>query len=483
MTTTIEDIVAEFRVQTLVHMPWFTPYVYALTPVSRPGLGTMAVDMHGYVYYDPAYSEGLSVDEGAYVCLHEAMHLLLRHCHRFQAVLAGRIPTERERFTWNIAADIAVWEVLEKIAHHAPDDGGVTLRNAQEKWPSIQPGMSVEQLYSLITTKEAEDESDNAAAGDAGDAGSELQNDRSPGTPGEGTAGGGDEPEALHDEAGEGSPDSGESGSDDQGSPDNSRSAGASDGAGDGEDADLASAFPGAMVGGSSADGVARDYECEPNPAWGSYVEDSALRRTEEKMAGSAPGDLPGGLHDFVKNRLRPAPDPFAALKAVVGSEASASRACPTPTYMIRSRRQVDGGALLKGHRHQQPKTVCIVDTSGSMTAECRRKSVNAIQQGTRGFGRLLVVFGDTQPQKEVFATAITDEFDFVGGGGTCMKTIIEYVEREYQPTAIVCCTDGGTGWPESMRARLVIALTDRDYQHWCPGYAKVICIPNGKKD
>ena len=481
MTSNIQDIITEFRMQTLQHVPWFTPYVYALTPVSRPGLGTMAVDTHGYMYYDPVYSAGLNVNEGAYVCLHEAMHLLLRHCHRFQAILAGRIPTERERFAWNIAADIAVWEVLEKIAHHAPADGGVTLQNTQAKWPSIQPGMSVEQLYSIVLN-EKPDEPEDPDGGNAGDAGDERQDDRSSGTPGEGTAGGGDEQEAASDEAGEGAGVPGESGTDDQGSPGDSEDAGTGTAGDNADGGDLAAAYPNA-VGGSSADGIKRDYECEPNPAWESYVEDSALKRTEEKMAGSAPGDLPGGLHDFVKNRLRPAPDPFKALQAVVGSEVSASRACPTPTYMIRSRRQVDGGALLKGYRQQQPKTVCIVDTSGSMTTECKRKSVNAVQQGAIGFGRLLVVFGDTQPQKEVFATSITNEFDFVGGGGTCMKTIIEYVEKTYQPTAIVCCTDGGTGWPESMKARLVIALTDKDYQSWCPKYAKVICIPNGKKD
>lgn len=476
MTTTIEDIIAEFRVQTLVHMPWFTPYVYALTPVSRPGLGTMAVDQHGYMYYDPEFSEKLSVDEGSYVCLHEAMHLLLRHCHRFQAVLAGRIPTDRERIAWNIAADIAVWEVLEKVAQHAPE-GGVTLQNAREKWPSIQPGMSVEQLYSIILAQEEQEDAPGSdSQGNPVPSGTESADDGSAGvTPEDAPESGEGSDDAGPDGRGEGG--DGETEAGDPVSPSDSGTGEFSPGSGEPSDR-LASAYPQAMDGGSSADGIPRDYECEPSPAWESYVEDSALKRTEEKMSGSAPGDLPGGLHDFVKNRLRPAPDPFKALQAVVGSEASASRGCPNPTYMIRSRRQVDGGALLKGYRQQQPKVVCIVDTSASMTTECKRKCVNAVQQGARGFGRLLVVFGDTQPQKEVTATAITDEYDFVGGGGTCMTTIIEYVEREYKPSAIVCCTDGGTGWPESMKARLVVALTDPNYKNLCPDYAKVVAIP-----
>jgi predicted metal-dependent peptidase len=40
------------------------------------------------------------------------------------------------------------------------------------------------------------------------------------------------------------------------------------------------------------------------------------------------------------------------------------------------------------------------------------------------------------------------------------MKTVLEAVDKEHRPDAIVLITDGATDWPEKLRAKLVVALT-----------------------
>ena len=46
---------------------------------------------------------------------------------------------------------------MESVADLAPE-GGVTLANAQEQWPDIEPNMTLTQLYNIINHKEDQDE-------------------------------------------------------------------------------------------------------------------------------------------------------------------------------------------------------------------------------------------------------------------------------------------------------------------------------------
>jgi predicted metal-dependent peptidase len=57
------------------------------------------------------------------------------------------------------------------------------------------------------------------------------------------------------------------------------------------------------------------------------------------------------------------------------------------------------------------------------------------------------------------------------------MKTVLEAVDREHRPDAIVLITDGDTDWPEKLRAKLVVALTRENY---APEWATAIVV--GKK-
>ena len=88
MTTAsnLVDLVTQYRMMIYDHFPYIAPYIYSLTPVERPGIGTMAVDKYGRMYYDPAFCDKITLEEGGYVVCHEGWHLILRHCHRFVVI-------------------------------------------------------------------------------------------------------------------------------------------------------------------------------------------------------------------------------------------------------------------------------------------------------------------------------------------------------------------------------------------------------------
>ena len=121
------------------------------------------------------------------------------------------------------------------------------------------------------------------------------------------------------------------------------------------------------------------------------------------------------------------------------------------------------------------------MDTSGSMTRSCLEKAVRAIGQGVKAIGKMRVVFGDSKVQADVEVRQAKDHFDMPGRGGTCMTTLCQYAEEKYSPSAIVCVTDGGTGWPDRLKAKLIIALTDSTMTDWTKRhckYGKIVHIP-----
>ena len=66
-----------------IRYPYFATALAALSPVERPGLGTVAVDRYWRLYYDPAWLSGLTLDQAAHVvAAHELGHLLRDHSGR-----------------------------------------------------------------------------------------------------------------------------------------------------------------------------------------------------------------------------------------------------------------------------------------------------------------------------------------------------------------------------------------------------------------
>lgn len=463
MTTAanLVDLITQYRMMIYDHFPYIAPYIYSLTPVERPGIGTMAVDKYGRMYYDPAFCDKITLEEGGYVVCHEGWHLILRHCHRTESIVGDR-PTQKQLRDLNIAMDIVVWEMMEAIAHHCPK-GGVTLPDAQKQWPKITSNMTVEQLYSIISEKppkpeEPEDEGDEQEDSDGDQETEETEES------------GGNEPESNEQKEGEGdgsgktkAPEGSEKGDGNGGQGDKADDGGTEgQGGGKGDDFQL-------IGGGSAADGQPKDYEEEPDPKWDAFMEDNLLEAVEGKieqlendrewMAGR--GTIPSELKRIIKQKLRPQPNPWDRLRATVAKAIANHRGAPDYTYRRPNRRQQDMNVRLKGQQKYSPKAVVIIDTSGSMTPGCLAKALAVVKQGLRAVGNVPVITCDARVHQDKLVSAVHDTFELVGGGGTDMRIPLAYSEEKYKPDVTVLVTDTGTPWPsQKLKGQLIVAAT-----------------------
>lgn len=435
--TDILDTLTAFRLATFEVFPYLSDMVYALQPVERPGMGTMAVDKWARLYYDPEFVAKLTKEQGAWVILHETSHLTLRHHARAELIFGSQPKSSRATEDFNIAADLVIYELLESYNQHMPDFLGqlVTMQWAQSKWPDIKPNMTVEQIYSIIAASRGEEGDDEQ--------GDDEQDDEQDGD----------------EQGGGGSGRPGESDGEQEVRP---------------------------IDGGSAADGVPRDYELEPDPNWEGYVENELLRRVEKKLEqeNPQPGTAAGTFADSIRQHLRPAPDPWKLLRNLVGRTTANANVFPLHTYSRRNRRQgaYPNMPLLKGIKHESPSACCIIDTSGSMCGEALRKALNAVNQGVRTIGKLRVIWGDVQVCGDTEFAAFTPEFRFTGRGGTDMRPLIEHAIKEHDPDLICVVTDGWTPWPSAKpkKAKMVVALTEEGCVRSLPKWnAGCVVIPN----
>ena len=475
------DIITQFRMATYEHFPYLAPYVYSLVPVERPGLGTMAVDKYGRLYFDPEFCERITLEQGAYVVLHEAWHLILRHCHRAPKIIGDK-PSPKEHYLLNVAMDIVVFEMLEAIKNDCPE-GGVTFDKAREQWPEIERNMTIEQLYAIISEAESpppppdlpvpneeEGEEEGPPGGDFHQPTDKEtdqpadESEESDGSDGESETDGGDQ-----EVDGKGRGQDPEGGSEGGGKPDGDEFD---------QDFDL-------IGGGSGADGIPRDYEEEPDPTWDAYREDRLLEEVEKQIEKVEEdrdwilgrGTIPAGLKRLIKQKLRPQPNPWNHLRATVAKCAANHRGAPDYTYRRINRRQDAVSARLKGVQKYTPKAVVIVDTSGSMTAGCLAKALAVIKQGLQAMGRVPVVTCDARVQQDKVLTSVQDEFELCGGGGTDMRIPLTYTQEKYKPDVTVLVTDTGTPWPDRpIKGQLIVAATTDGF---VPPWATKVRIPD----
>jgi predicted metal-dependent peptidase len=460
---TPRELITHFRMMAHQYFPYLSPYVYSLVPVERPGLGTMAVDMQGRMYFDPDFAQSITLNEGAYVVLHEAVHLILRHCHRAESII-GQNPTAQDRRGYNIAGDLVGWEFLEAIAHHAPE-GGVTFDALKKDYPELQRNMLPGEIYAILARKpEPQPEQPKPPKGDQPSdepPGTEEQDDgqRPPGddeagteTEGPGGDGPGKDKQPTDQGGGGGQPE-------DQVGDDGYKLTG----------------------GGSAADGQPRDYEEDPNPNWDAFIEDQLLDAVEKKIEEheNGRGTVPSNLKQTIKAKLRPQPNPWDQLRATVGKAIANPRGKPDFTYQKVNRRQfaVPNTPRLKGARTYAPKAAVVIDTSGSMTSACLAKAVVVVKQGLQAIGEVPVITCDARVSGDRVLKNVHEDFEFVGGGGTDMRIPIDYAEKKYKPDVIVLVTDCDTPWPsDPTKAQLIVAATQDGR---VPNWAIKVRIPD----
>ena len=465
MSTEMMDMIAQFRAVMFDKFPYVSHYVYSLTPVPTSEIPTMAVDKHGRMYYNPEWSASLSIQEGGYVVQHEAWHLILGHCKLSEQIIGER-PSKQDQFDLNVAMDVTIWEILESIAQYAPE-GGVTLANAQAKWPAIKPNMTCLEIFEIIKKSRRQD--DEA------------------------------EEEEKDSEAGDGSGDSGENGNSDGSSdPSECDSKNATAGSEAAADADTESDTGGGsgdpsdehpeqgvdthgydygevMGGGSSADGIERDYELESGDEWDAYLEDKLLKEVEkqvkehernEKWSPNLSSRGLGEVKRIIKERLHPETNPWDLLRRAIGRKISSARSASyTKTYQRMARRQhsVQRGVVLRGNKPLTPSACVILDTSASMTRACLKKAATVCDQGCRAVGSYRLILWDMDLQFDEMVTHPKKSWPDTGGGGTDMTAAVLYAIENHKPDVLILVTDGYTGWPtkeELGNTRLIVATT-----------------------
>ena len=136
--------------------PYFSHVFTTMRTVETTEVPTMAVDQTNRLYCNRAFMESLGKLELAYVLLHEVMHVVLGHCKRLRTMVDGVI-TERERYCWNLAADLVVQQMLFAMWGSHEPKGIVSITGSipgtETRYLSVtglRRGMSVEQYYTLL---------------------------------------------------------------------------------------------------------------------------------------------------------------------------------------------------------------------------------------------------------------------------------------------------------------------------------------------
>lgn len=136
MNKDIERKISRARTHLLLDHPWFGALALRLRMVE--GKTQTMANNGSRLYYNSAYVDGLEESELIAIMAHEVMHCALGHMYR-----AGN----RDFYKWNVAADIAINQILRAEGFKLP----FTELAAEE---TKYPNMSAEEIYSLLEKEE-----------------------------------------------------------------------------------------------------------------------------------------------------------------------------------------------------------------------------------------------------------------------------------------------------------------------------------------
>lgn len=412
------------RLATQGMFPYLYQHVCCLSPIRAPGLGTMGVDDHMRVMYDPALlEEGIwSLAETATVIMHEDLHVIFRHHARRVAHCGFEIDAEMQA-RWNMAADFCVNQELVTNPLCQLPKGCLFPKDY-----GLPDNEIVERYYDMLEGKVPEDMIKY------------FQWLRGEGQFGEG-----------------------------QGVP---------------EDAP----GPCAGGGGSGADGVLRPWEDkrpgEPgakHPGMSEFERKILERKTAEEIRRhcKSRGTVGSYLSRWCEEILEPKVDPFTAITRVVRWAAQHRNGLGDYTYRKMPRRHLPGGLRAPATHQPIPRHILAVDTSGSMDEKDLAYGLGCVKLGLRNAprGSLKVMAGDTDA-KSVQTVFNVNQVDLLGGGGTDMRVLIEAAEKERPaPDAIIVVTDGFTPWPDSKGLCPVVAVVTRaESVAGVPSWIRTIC-------
>ena len=535
----IEELQAA-RLRLVKSHPYLASAAWALHPVERPGLGTLAVDQWWRLYYDPAVAALWTVEELAGVLYHEISHLLRDH--------AGRMK-DLERAAANIAADAEINDDLLAEGITLPADPITPEKIGQPD------GLLAEEYYAALQEqKPAPDQSTSAQPEQSGagepEAGDTQQGDgneagqetaaNSEAAPGEGASpadhgGEDDQPNPSTKGQGGGHADDAQPGDrgDGPGSKPGDPGGSKPGDAGNGESSDAASSqpaspgqpsgtsdqpgpssqpptSPGASPEGGSSGGGPGDQAQTPAPGagrcgscatgqrepWEEGPPDSSspgTSRTEGEMIrrdvarqivehSRTRGSIPGHWSRWANDRLKPKVNWRRELATAIRHAVADVAGAVDYSYRKPSRRQGqigNGKVVMPSLRHPIPSVAVVVDTSGSMSDTMLSQALAEISGILKGMGQregVHVVACDAQVHT-CKKVFTPRQIQLAGGGGTDMGEGIEAATKlRPRPQVIVVLTDGFTPWPDTAPKKTRVVVALTSDGD-APGWAKTVKV------
>lgn len=380
--------------------PYFASALWALTPVAKPGLGTMAVDKYWRLYYDPDVS--WTVTQGMAVLVHEIGHLLRDHAKRAESL------NDCDNELFNVAGDAEINDDIYNVEY------------LRDNWPfppvlpkdfNEKDGELAEYYYGkLLKQKQAENKRAKQQQKQSGDSQqSGGQSSSSPSASGQ---------ESQNGQRG--------------GLP--------------------------KVDCGSGADGRTRDWDDGPptqeNPGTSNYTGELIRRQVAEKIKehhqsrDRSRGDVPGDWLRWAEHIIKPhinwrkqLPEYIRQALATASGRLDYSRLRP-------NRRSQDMGVILPVLRAPDLKIGVVIDTSGSIGNDDIAASIAEVGGMLRLHRNVTVYSCDAAVAN---AQKITDpkNIKLIGGGGTDMRVGITQAIKERNHVVVVL-TDGDTPWPDS---------------------------------
>jgi predicted metal-dependent peptidase len=428
----------------VVRRPEFAPYAVTLMTMAWKELseGTMATDGK-YLYYNPEFVEKTEDYDLIGILIHEAMHILLKHHLRMRG---------KDVRMWNIACDHVINLILKELKVQMPS---WVLCDAQYK------GMNAEQVYSQLTRKQEEEQQDDSGQNQENQ---ESQED-SPDQEGQEAAGGEGEDsaqESNEDHEGQGS-EEGEDGSDTEGSGNPAVGQDAEtteDSGGSGKQSDYFQE-PGGIIEPLNEDGselTAEEYK--------ELEEETDKQIAKNLMTASRAGNMPGGLKKVLEEVLTPEADWRSHLAEFLDTSAKSDYSMAKV-----NRRALSRGMILPSlHSTDIGNILVVIDTSGStIDRDCLNMFLAGLFSLVDSYPNtnVDVVCCDTHPvligQFEGGDLPEPEELELVGGGGTSLAKLAEFVEEnDLQPTLGLYFTDLElSDWGEELEFPL-LAVSDR---------------------
>ncbi len=414
---------AAARIRLSETRPYISHALFAITMRPLPGLGTIGVDRHWRLVYDPATVVTWTVPEVAGVLYHEVWHLLRDHAGR----AAGR-----DAQVWNLACDA---EINDDLRDEMKDDrrpgGPAFLLPGQPVLPAsfgMPDGLTAEEYYDQLVKEQAPQP--GGAIPQSGGA--------SPRSGGATPQSGGATPQP-----------------------------GGATGSASGEALNSTQRDVASGRCGSAATGVAEPWEAtfdgdDQSPGAGKVdAQDTRISPGEARVIRGVVaeaivrnrGTVPGHALLHAERELAPARvDWRAELRSVIARTIATVAGAIDYSYARPSRRQSAlGNVIMPSLREPVVRVAIIADTSGSMGSDYG-KVLREIETIIKGFGR-----NDAVPVFSVDAAVHTRqrvrnvaEVQLIGGGGTDMRLGIgEAYTLRPRPDVAVVLTDGYTPWPD----------------------------------